>query len=78
MTDQVADALSDLEDRLVDMIAVVRRAQHGSIHALRDLDRWTVYGGEIDPFLFLHLDRSLAQAIREQSRRCPSAPGSEN
>lgn len=78
MTDQVADALADLEDRLVDMVAKIRRAQHGSIHALRELDQCIVYGGVCDPFLFVHIDRSVAAAIREQSLRCPSAPGSEH
>lgn len=76
MTDKVAEALSDLENRLVSILAAVRRAQHGSIHALRELDRCTVYGGVCDPFLFAPVAHSLADAIREQALGCPSAPGS--
>lgn len=77
MTDQLGDELYDLEDRLLRVLTLVLRAQHGEPDALSQLYSYTVYGEGIDPFIFLPISPSVSEAIREQSLRCPSAPGSE-
>lgn len=78
MSDEVAEALHDLEVALASMLHIARRAQHGSQAEIRRLAAHKLGGHRCGPFLFIDIPRALANAIDVESERCPSAPGSES
>lgn len=67
MDTRLEEALANTELYLREMLRAILRAQHGSLHALRELAPRKLGGKSCTHFLFIDIDPSLGHEIDRQN-----------